>query len=621
MADEIVPVDSHVTDVYGRVVLTLAISISILCGIISVFFFLTGAPLLFYLTIAVAGASIIYSTSKLTPSVSLPFFLTLRQVRVVQIGGFVGIGLLLILGRLFGPSLPEIYYISYITILGVVLVFASAKPDLVFLSQILLTSFVVRLTILQSAPVIGSDSTNHIGITGYVVSTGKLIPESISYYRNFPAAHIEGATLSVITGLGPKMGFFLPIAIGSLTSLLFVYIIATRFVRNGTGKWAGIVAITIAVTSWPFLAMTATPIAQAMNFTFLPMILYLLIQQPDIKKDLLLITLLFTLSFVHVLAPYLLTGLILISSFIHWIFTQLGTYPQSRAPARDSHNLIIIGLLLFVHVIQYHIYTQVFGLQFNRILSIFLTSRSLSQEVSQGDILNAVILVETKPILLFAGSLLVIGIFVVIAGYYLLENIELSSVDYIIGKWTIIGALLLGGAGIIHFVSTGININRGFVAATIIASPVVIVASDSIRQETENIGTAIIIMLVVTGVFLGIGNPQVAIPERTTGSQPMLLQSEVAAIEFVNTNKVSSKSEPLVSYKSSHLQQSKGSLKSNIDIYSPDKSGKTNLTRYASKNPKTPYIVRINSNSISGSTNTRYQTLYSSGSTKIILPV
>ncbi len=581
----------------------LAATVFVLANILSVIILSRGNSLILYPIAALSCASGVYLAVKGLNVEGKYVDWTDRRMKLLHSGVFLGITALVIIGRMTGPERPSTYYLLYLLIFTLSIVGATARPSLLSISQILTAAFVARLMIIQSAPVLGGDSTHHIGMTGYILSTGDIVPQSVSYYHWFPNSHIEGAIISHVTGLSPKMGLFLPIAIGSLATLVLVYPVSTELSNVAEGKWTGAVAVSAVVIAWPHLRMTATPIAQGLNLVFVPIVLYVTLR-PKPRLKFLLILVLVSLVFVHVLAPYVVTGLLVLSLIYEWSRSVIGN--SIEGSPRSRTQLGIVAAILIVHLLYYHIYSDVINLQTGRIIRVFLGQSPVSQEISGGAILSATVLVELDPVLLFVGSLFVVSIFVVLSNYYLLERLWAGSSYPSMEKWVLIGTFTFGFAGVAHLVSSDTGISRMFAAALIISMPIIVVASANLRNNSNLLGALIVITLVVSGAFLGISNPQVSIAERTTSSEPLLLESDIAVVKFVNEYNIDANADRLLAGKEDHILLETGQTRTHISAGNSDDADVT-------------VVARSGIDTAVGSNHLKRSSAYDSGSRYIVL--
>jgi hypothetical protein len=279
---------------------------------------------------------------------------------------------------------------------------------------------------------------------------------------------------------------------------------------------------------------------------------------------------------------------------------------------------------LFVYITEYLIYIQKIQLQIKRISVLFEGGGSLSDaaEEASSSMLQTDILFSPDPIFLFAGSLLIFGLFITFSFYTNVENMINGVLDQTLERWLVTSWLLFAGFSIVLFAGYGTNISRGFATATVIVAPVAAIAAANIRHELGTVGTVTVIVVLVAGAYLGIASPTSAIPERVNGNQPLLTESEINIVSYISENEIEAYGHPYISGRERHSKIATGQTESWLTPYYFGYPPPEDLfSTYASNHPETPFVHRRFHEERSGTAPpATYSTIYESGGSQIVLP-
>jgi|GEM_PF-2878630 len=601
----------------------IPLAVTILCGISAVFFYSSGLQLLLYPVVTAAVASMLYLAGNAYSGHELGTIDSRTAKRTIQIACFIGIAALVTLSRAGGPARPDGYFFVYLTVSGLILVTAMMFPSNHVLFQVILLALATRISIFRAAPVIGKDTTTHQSIVGYLLETGDLVPASVSYYHWYPVSHVTSASTALLSGLSSKFAFFLTTSVTAVLSVVLVYLATLRLYDGQRSRQAGLIAALLVVLSWPHLNRTAIPIAQTMSLTLVSGFIYLLIRDPDRRFQILLIGLLVSIGAVHVLAPILLSGLFVIFLTYRVIVQQYEASAGKVIRGFAVTNRAILGCFVVVYMLEYFIFTRKLSLQVYRISYLFTGGGSLSGAVSNagGSLLSTEILLSVPPLLLFAGSLLITGLFVLVGAYDYLEALVKGTLDHRYGTWAVTGGLLFAGFSVALFVGHGSSITRGLPTAIVIVAPICGIAAAKICRTAGTEGTVAILIILVAGAYLGVASPTSAVPERTSGFQPMLTESEVAVIDFVHQNDIESYTHPYLAGKINIYGVNNGEIESlaRLDEHS-NQPPPSILKEYNDLKVRHPYVFREYYSERGVVQPETLATSYDSGKTRILLP-
>jgi len=598
-------------------------------GVVASFiFYTTNQLLVFYPLATTTLATGLYTATRFGSIRTTELDLRSHQLHLLRTIGFLGITGLVVIDQTSGVTRPDRYFLLFLLGIGLILGVAFVRTDKLVLLQLLLLALATRIAIFQAAPVIGVDTTLHQGIVGYMKATGELIPTEISYYHWYPIAHTAASILGTVANISARKSLFIATSLAAVGTLPLIFLVTRCLYTSSKGDKAGMLAVAIVIIGWPHLNRTAIPIAQTMSLALLPAIMYLLIRRGDRRFDLLLVCFLVVAGSVHVLIPIVLSGLMLL--LVGYVQLARGmsdrasfpTVSQSDSITYSNRSLLLAVLL--VYMFEYLMFSQNFSMQIRRMIVVFKPGSSLSDAVTQASnsMLQTRILLELDPLLLFAGSLLVLALFVILSIFFHVERLVHGEETVERSMWTFAGAILFGAIAVVYFVGQGSHISRVFPTITLIVSPIAAVAAMELRYKLGAGGTIVLLVILITAAYLGIASPTGAVPERTDGFQPMLTESEMAVISFVNEKQIRSQAHPYIAGRVKHQQLLKGRVEWYTEVYYDKYPPPEDLfIKYASEYPDTPFIHRgFYSNRNDLEPPPSYCTVYDSGNATIVNP-
>ncbi|MDL0140928.1 hypothetical protein PNP85_15655, partial [Halobacterium salinarum] len=160
-----------------------------------------------YPLFTVAIASFLFAVYDYLPSITLAK-LSPPQERAFNSLIFLLIAATGVLGQLGSPGVLDVYYVAVIATAGVLAYRIARDPvrPSLMISQIVLFALLLRATLWFSYPVYGADRF-HFGATGWIVNQGVRVPQSITYYHDFPIAHIFAGIWTMLADLPLKVGY------------------------------------------------------------------------------------------------------------------------------------------------------------------------------------------------------------------------------------------------------------------------------------------------------------------------------------------------------------------------------------------------------------------------------
>jgi len=425
---------------------------------------------------------------------------------LISVGALVGV--------ISNPGINDWYYIFIITtvlILAIRIVGLTIKPSLQ-LSQIILVGLVVRSIPWYSYPIYGQDKFHQTAV-GYIISTGRIVPESITYYANFPAAHVFAAASTLISGMPIKTGYFILGIIISL-SLIGVYLFAKCILSNIRGALLATLFVSIGTYH---IRAGAEPFAQALFTALVPFVFYLIFRQKSSKRvtGVLFILLTFGVTIQNI-GPLVLSGVCLAAVASSWVFKHLSSVvglndlnPNFTVPT--TAILVVFSAGFYYYVIADYLRFQV--------MRVIWTVQSLTVGTSPTSEANGAantseipttelfgyeipgILSWGLPILIMAGIL-------ILAMYHVVNEASqrdsnLTKVWYIFmagAIFTLFALAFLGDA----------PATRALPSVTILFAPVVGWVLYQFIKNRPGIGHIIVVSIVICIVFAGVLAPIVA---------------------------------------------------------------------------------------------------------------
>ncbi len=442
-------------------------------------------------------------------------------------------------------AIPDVFYIlaaaTCILITVRILVNDSSPANTLLL--IFVFSLILRSTFWFSTSVTGQDSIYHMGIIGWIIETGDFLPDKISYYSNYPAAHHFAAVGAIIMGLSNrdlgelKLGTFLTLSFAQTLGILFSYCITSRLVSGERIPLLG--ALVFGISTGPMI-MGANPIAQSVATTLVAGVIWILTTSPDKRIFLIFILLSFVAVITHNLAPIVIAGtsivVVLSRRIVHWSGERETSNHLQSFPAPDIFTVFLIGIT----GIYYWIQVGYFRYQVVRVATIISFTGTGSDAISstnaaeppQIEVFNYVL----PGVLMWAAQLLVLIILVGL-GIWIVLDIHIRDQkksgklpDY----WTLVTVILFGLFAVAYAIGGSGPVTRSLPTVTLVVIPLVAFGLMRLMNASQ-VGSLLGISLVCAVLASSILMPGLAYPSREPGDfRPMATENEVSGVIFVH---------------------------------------------------------------------------------------
>ena len=421
----------------------------------------------------------------------------------------------------------NMYYALLMGFTGIFAVLVLRGRWLFPLVGLLLLAILFRGHIWFSAPIYSKDPRLHTAIVGYMIERNELIPDRISYYWAYPVADIFAKQVALVLSATPKRAYFYAITVPAVLAA-FVAFPAVRRVLNYRDDSMAVAAIALVLFSAFHLVESSGPKPQTLSTLYLAVILLLFVVKISYRR-ILAVLFFFLLLKTHLLAPLVAVGLVGSYLVVAYVYPKI--VPDSEYEFEASQPYAMALALTIATLQQYH-FVGHFRIQVSRFLSTFQPSQGGARDfVSRaGELTTTDVPLTLDPLLLQAGTLLIIGFLVIIVGVLFLGNLLEVRDDRIEWTWVLTGAVLfaLFAAG---FFSSAV-IRRGAAAVSVLTAPLVAFVLLKLARERGAGTTAVFVLLLISGMYLGFAHPGVLLSERDNGFRPTLDSSEVESMEF-----------------------------------------------------------------------------------------
>ncbi|WP_224448738.1 hypothetical protein [Haloprofundus salilacus] len=462
----------------------------------------------------------------------------LQNPKLLDAGIFLLLAFTIILGRVASSGVNDWYYPVLIGT-AVLIAFRIVSPPIytpIHLAQIILLAFVTRATPWFSYPVYGQDRFHQTAV-GHIVTTGSIVPESITYYANFPAAHIFAATYTNITGVELKVGYF-SLGIIVAVSLLGVYLLARSVL---TDERSALVATLFVSVAGYHVKAGAEPFAQALFTALIPFILYLLFRRDRIARErVVLVILVVIATTIQNIAPLVLLGICAVVIGSGWIFDYVPVVRRvGNSKGKYSFPLVVPALVGVVGI-YYYVVADYLIFQTMRILWLLEPLLGQSDPAGQSTIedtgVTGIPTVELfghglPDVLMWAAPVLTVAGILILAGYQLLDKFIVKEIIHESVQYVSIASMTYA-AFAIAFVMGG-PASRSLPSITVLTAPVVgwVILYSNTDRWIVGKGMAIIVILCV--VTAGILTPPVAKAELDEDNfRAWMTAEEAATVEF-----------------------------------------------------------------------------------------
>lgn len=427
---------------------------------------------------------------------------------------FIMIAISSVIGKTSTSGVSDWYYILIIITVSL-LAFRIASPHMevsIQLFQILLIGLVVRATPWYSYPVYGQDRFHQTAV-GYLVSTGNIVPEAITYYANFPSAHVLAAGYTLITGAIPKVGYF-SLGIVVAISLSAVYLLGREILNDV--RSALFATLFVAVASY-HIKSGAEPFAQALFTGMVPFVFYLAFSQNrSYRRTGILFLLSIFAATVQNIGPLVLFGTCIAALTVTWCFKYIQPIFSTKSLIADFYPTILLTSVIGIVGVYYYIIADYFRFQTMRIVWLVdsITTQSPGgQQTIEDTGVSGVPAIELfgqdlPGVLMWAAPLLTIGGALVLTYLLLIYSIiqddsELGHIEYI----SMATAIFLIFA--IAFISGG-PAARAIPSVIILISPVIGWTLSQFIRNQPTMGRVVTVLIIFCTVSSGVLTPPVA---------------------------------------------------------------------------------------------------------------
>lgn len=520
----------------------LAASVALIAGGASTMALFLGTQILFYPTLVVSAASFAYLLVRWSDRRAVSVLvLPPRVFDTVLLLGIVGA---VLIPRTTPIGIPVFYYWYLVVLAGLFAIKILTQPSLLTLVYLVLLAVSNRAAIWFSAPVIGRDPRIHRALVEYVVTTGSIVPRSISYYRWYPVSHVGSAMTSLVTSAPPRHGMFLAMSLVACIGIGAVYLFTVNALDSTFSPerrlQAGLFAALVVVFAPWYIQRSASLIAQSLAIALLPFALYAMTRIDDRRYILLFVMFAVLINFTHNLTPlilvFMLVAIFAARAAMQYVSGFIGT--RRSAPARYGTSLIaILGLL----TVQYWIYIEYYRLQIHRIIELFFSEGDLGSASSGSAIVGTYEFTPADPFihvgieqLVFAAVFLLIGYLVVEYGRTVQDRLPLAL--------SLASLVVFGGISAVLPFGQGMSLLdalRALSAVSLIVAPVFGVLACELRQRgTAGVAVVVCLLLVfplstAAAASYGVSNPGMSPTERTVGEVQYLTASEDAAVDHL----------------------------------------------------------------------------------------
>ncbi|WP_137284588.1 hypothetical protein [Halorussus salinisoli] len=472
-----------------------------------------------------------------------PSRITLRRPKLVDTMVFLLIISTLITGRIGENGIVDWYYLFAAGTAGILLfrIISEYISIPIQLAQIVLFSLTLRATVWFSFPVYGRDTFHHAA-TGYIVSKGKFVPETITYYANFPHAHTFAAVYTIITGNGFKAGYF-SLGIAIALSILGVYLVGRYVLQSKRGGLLSAFFISVAAYH---IRSGGEPFAQALFTALVPFILYLfLIANVGKRKIGLLMFLSLFSATIQNIAPLILS----LSFLLFMVLAKVSRFipysgNRTRLEGRWSIPTSIVGLVAICGL-YYYIISDYLIYQVKRVISVILflqnNREGVNQETLSGSGSAGVPTIELfgqelPGFIMWAAPLLITGGIICFSLYTILFY-YISNRDKFIPLVYLGFSILFFIIFSITFASNTNGSTRALPYIFLLISPIFGWLVINVQSNSHPIVNYFIILLAILVALSGMLTPIVAKAELTQDEfQPYLRSNQVSSIEFASSH-------------------------------------------------------------------------------------
>ena len=508
------------------------------------------SPLIQYPALALFFGTILaaaYTRANYNSNGYFPKTLSTRVTRIIDTVILTAIGTSTMASVLSPNRLSSWYLFGTVLVsLAIALrVLIGTRDPVISIVEIMLLTLSLRVIIWTSYPIYGQDSPLHTSIAGYIANTGHLLPEGISYYRNYPGSHVLGSIGMVIGNIGDsKQAFFLTVGLTYVLTLSSIYVFSRRIMENR--RAALLATLFVAMSTGP-LRRGSQVIAQTLADALFPVIFVTIMSNSEIKRRFVVGSIIVvSLLIVHNLPPLVLVGVAILITFSSVFIDVFSHFSNYRGEALVNTRIsTMIGVIAGVAGFYFWIIVDYFSYQVNRIATILTIGSAGAASAIQPT--NAaspptIILfgVELPALLLWAAPLLIVIFITVFVGLVVLADLLASQQTEgppqpFPMQYLVFGLLLAGAFTGAYAIGGGAPVIRSLQVVTVLLSPLFgFVVLRISRLPTSNSTSVLVVILLVASVIVtGVFSPSVAMANRDPGSfVPAATSEDISMVAF-----------------------------------------------------------------------------------------
>lgn len=438
------------------------------------------------------------------------------------------------------PGVPTIFHVllaasSFIALLRIVF-----APSLTAVVYLCLLAIVIRSAIWFSAPVIGTDSRLHLGITRYIVEHGQRIIQPAFQYEHYPISHHSGAVSTIVTGVPVEQGFFIGVTIPVALSLVAVVALTQHLSTNATSLRSGLLAVFFLTVSPTIVGRTGLPHAQSLELVFIPFLLLVLGLADARRMIILFLAFLLPLIFTHKISSAVLAiilACLLIIGRAAAVAHRRGYINEFTAPLNSRATSIALVAIIGITTVEFWHQIDYFDTQISRVLTVYFATGGAGQQIEESAV-GATGIGLADPVLHIGSDLFVIAVFLVVGVCWTLYRALHDDLDFATAVWLPAGVVLFGFVGLSLVVGGTNRVRRIAPAILIFIVPIVGIVADRLStRRMAVVGVCLLLLsfplLSVLAVENGYRNDMVSPTERAVDDFPAhMTDSEFAALIF-----------------------------------------------------------------------------------------
>jgi hypothetical protein len=488
--------------------------------------------------LTISAVTVLYLLSLALTHIASGHNLHLSSPKLIDTSIFLLLAVTALIGVIDISGINDWYYLIFIGTTAVLTLRIVLPPTRIpiHLTQILFLAIISRAIPWFSYPVYGQDRFHQTAV-GHIVTSGTIVPESITYYANFPAAHVFAAIYTMVMGTELKIGYF-SLGIIVVVSLIGVYLLSQSVLKDEQS--ALISTLFVSVAGYHVKA-GAEPFAQALFTALIPIILYLILHRDRNKRELYVLMLLVVFaSTIQNIAPVILLGICVLVVSSGLILDYVPVLRRAENLNEDYSVPYVILALAGVVGIYYYVIADYLRFQTMRIVGILqLLSRAVvseGQSTIESTGVSGVPTVElfgyTLPdVLMWAAPVLTVAGILLLGIYHTANKIFIGDLDFKSLQYVLIASIVYT-VFVLAFVSGG-PATRALPSIIVLIAPIVGWIVFQFSDDQPLIGKSIAVILILCVVSAGILTPPVAKAELSEDNfHAWMTSEETTAVDF-----------------------------------------------------------------------------------------